>query len=120
MKLKEVFKAELDQIVNKEFRKYVVAILDICPNYIIRCPSSSTGKYHPTDETGENAHMGMIRHIKRVAVFVDEIARMEKHSSIERDILMAGAVLHDVYKQGPASGVIDKYGINTPKGKHIR
>jgi hypothetical protein len=115
MKLKEIFKNELNQINNKEFRAHIVNILDTCSNYIIKCPSSSSGKYHPEDETSQ---FGMIKHIKRVAVFADEVARMERYSSIERDILIAGAILHDVYKNGPTSGVVGKDGLEIPKSKH--
>lgn len=115
MQLKEVFKTELSQIKNREFRFHVIAILDSCSNYIIKCPSSSSGKYHPEDETKE---FGMIKHIKRVAVFADEVARMEKHTPIERDILIAGAILHDIYKNGEASSTIGKDGLAVPKSKH--
>lgn len=91
------FSNELNQIKDSVFRSNVESIINICPDYILRIPSSSTGKYHPTDEIKED---GMIRHVKRMVVFVDEISRMEQLSDWERDILVAGCLLHDIFKNG--------------------
>ena len=105
----EIFDNELKQIKDQEFRKLVEAIIKQCPFYLATIPSSSTGKYHPQDEINEK---GMIYHVKRLLVFVDEIVRMEQLDKLERegidahkptdpqDILIAGAILHDIFKNG--------------------
>lgn len=115
MKFEEVFVNEFRMIKDSQFKSHVFKILKLCPNYVMSIPSSSTGKYHPSDEVGHSR--GMIYHIKRVAVFADEVACMEQHTNIERDIMIAGAILHDVFKNGLSNGKISKEGVNGTASK---
>lgn len=96
-KLIKVFMTELDQLKDKDFRNIIEDMLIKLPDEVLDMPSASSGKFHPTDEIVSD---GMIRHIKRCAVIADEIAKMRKHNDDERDILIAGSILHDIYKQG--------------------
>lgn len=96
--LKEAFFNIIEQIKDKEFKGHVLAIMDRCPNYITAIPSASTGKYHPNDEICPD---GMIRHVNRVALVAQETLRRRTDSpGSDEDILLAGAVLHDSWKQG--------------------
>jgi len=92
-------------IKNEEFRNNVRAILKLCPNYISEIASSSTGKYHPADEIASD---GMLYHIERCVVLAPEIAIMNLHYSDQRDILIAGSILHDLFKNGIPKVVDDK------------
>jgi len=114
----KVFEKELAQITNKEFRDRVLDIIELCPNYVLVVPSSSTGKYHPRDEVG--CEEGMIRHIQRCVVVTTELVRMHKYgsTSIQRDVLIAGSILHDIFKQGEPTDKILSNGIVGHKGKH--
>lgn len=98
----EVFKNEINQIKNKEYKKIFLDILKECPNYVLTIPSSSTGKYHPTDEIKSD---GMIRHIKRLVMIVPDFIRYhqipEDKIDLANDVLVAAAILHDIYKNGP-------------------
>lgn len=96
-KLVEIFKNELDQIISPDFKEFVINKLEQAPDFILDMPSSTTGKYHPADEIGPT---GMVKHIKRCVVIADEIARLEQHSDDEKDILIAGCILHDLFKTG--------------------
>ena len=89
--------------------------MESAPDYIVVTPASSTGKYHPQDEIGEN---GMILHIRRCANIAEEVVRMYDWDIRENDLLIAGSILHDIYKQGLPTNRLDKYGIEVPKVKH--
>lgn len=112
--MKKIFKKELNIIQNESFRKHVEKVIDLCPNYILHIPSSSTGKYHPQDEINKN---GMILHIQRCICIAGELARMEQHTTPEKDVLIAGCLLHDVYKNG-LSHAISNEGVSLTKTKY--
>jgi len=94
----KVFSKEIAQIQNTSFKKYCIELLDQLPQYILTQPSSTGGKYHPTDEIGSD---GMIRHIKRCVLFAKELSIPYELSPIDQDILLAGCIFHDVLKMGP-------------------
>jgi len=97
----EVFANEIAMIKDPVLKKHVIEIIKLCPDYVSRMPSSSTGKYHPPDEVGKENTKGMIIHIKRLCALAPEMAR--KHSDDEypeTNFLVAGAILHDIFKNG--------------------
>lgn len=98
MKFEDIFKNEISLIQNSEFKKHILNIMAGLPTYIMDQPSSTTGKYHPSDEINNN---GMILHIKRCVVFARELCVMRKCTPKEQDILIAGCLLHDALKMGP-------------------
>lgn len=112
------FEKELKMVGNSAFRKHIINIMEQCPNYILNIPSSSTGKYHPEDEV--NVPDGQSRHIKRCCIIADEIARMNQHSDIERDILIASCLLHDIFKNGKTTDKIDANGFDVPSSKYTQ
>ena len=114
-RLIEQFNDLIEVINNEELRKVVHKLLEAAPDYITVCPASSTGKYHPADEIGEN---GMILHIRRCATIAIEVTRMYGWDQDAQDLLIAGSMLHDVYKQGLPTNRLDKHGIEMPKVKH--
>lgn len=56
-------------------------------------PSSSSGKFHPEDERGEN---GAALHTKRVAKISEDLARAFDLTPLETDFMLAASILHDV------------------------
>lgn len=100
-RFKDVFKDELELIEDKEFREFVIHFGNSqALDYFYTIPSSTSGKYHPQDELGEG---GLILHCKRVCQFALEFARMKDMESAERDLLIAAALLHDLYRCGDGS-----------------
>jgi len=83
---------------------FIIVVRDLVysvPDYILSIPSSSTGKYHPKDEINRN---GMKYHIYRCLAFTQETVRMLFLSDEDRDILIAGCILHDAFKNGVTNG----------------
>lgn len=106
-KFLEVFANELALIKDIDLRNHVVNIIKICPDYILRIPSSSTGKYHPPDEVGNE--LGMTVHIKRICALAPEMVRKSKEEVYpETNYLVAGALLHDIFKNGNAEDGVPK------------
>ena len=100
-KLIEIFKNEIAKIQTPGLQEHLKNILNLCPDYISECPSSSTGKYHPADEINPQ---GMTYHVKRCCIFAEEIGRMDDLSPLSIDILLMGCILHDVCKSGIPRG----------------
>jgi len=93
----EVFKNELELIINPAIREFVEECLKQAPDYVFTdCPSSSSGKYHPIEELGPD---GTVLHTKKVFAMAYELSRgldCEQY----RDEICAAALLHDMAKQG--------------------
>ena len=101
----KVFKTELDWIVNPEVRTFAEKCIEATPDYFYSVPASSTGKYHPEYANGDG---GLIRHTKAVCYFAHELLSLEhnkeRFTELERDEIMAAAILHDSYKYGDVKG----------------
>jgi len=100
-RLLKVFHEDISQIKDEKIKDVVIGVIKDAPDYLAEIPSSSTGKYHPGDEICSE---GMIIHVKRCVIAAKEIARMRKHSDEDLDILIAGCLLHDLYKNGKTKG----------------
>ena len=84
-------------IKNINISQWVLAMLDITPQAFWEKATSSTGKYHRADE---NQPGGQIIHTMRVCLVAEHLVRMDELTEIERDILLAAAILHDICKYG--------------------
>lgn len=94
----KIFSNELKLIKNFSIKKFVIECLDEAPDYIfINCPSSSTGKYHSTDEF---TPLGNVLHTQRVVQNCDVMARAFKLEGKDRCLVLGSAILHDIVKQG--------------------
>ena len=64
-------------------------------------PASSTGKYHPSYSLGDG---GLLRHTKAAVRIGYELLQDssigDKYTSIEKDIMLMGLLLHDGIKHG--------------------
>lgn len=93
----KIFKHELDLIMDDEIKEFTIDCMKAAPEYaFIDCPSSSTGKYHPTSELGGD---GNVLHSKRVLAVAYELCR-GLDCEENRDAIIAAALLHDLAKQG--------------------
>lgn len=93
-----IFKDELSLIFDKGIRDLTKACIAAAPDYVFEdCPSSTSGKYHPTDEIAPD---GTILHTKRVFALAYDLA-LGLDVVSERDIILSAALLHDLMKQGP-------------------
>ena len=84
-------------IKNSTISQWTVAMLDLAPSAFWEKASSSTGKYHKVDE---NQPGGQVVHTLRVCLVVEHLVRMDELTEMERDILLAAAILHDICKYG--------------------
>ena len=88
------FANELQLINDKQVREPAEALLGLAPEYFLKIPSSTTGKYHPIDE---NCEGGKAIHVKRVVWLVHELCAMDASSSLEHDLAIAAALVHDLF-----------------------
>jgi len=95
----EIFKIELDYILNPNIRNFTEITLNKLPEYFFSIPASSTGKYHPSYALGDG---GLVRHTKAAVRIAIELFRVDlfKYTEEEKDIIIASLILHDGCKSG--------------------
>jgi DNA polymerase elongation subunit (family B) len=91
----DILKNEINLISNKEIREFVIQTLENAPDYFYEGMASSTGKYHPSCTCKKG---GLIVHVKRVIYFINRMCGGFKIENIERDIVLAAGILHDIAK----------------------
>ena len=96
-KLLHVFAREITRIRNLDAQAVVIALLNQGSDDFLKWQSSSTGKYHPPDEIAE---IGMVLHVKRCAALAQDASRMYELDSIQSDAVLAGCLIHDLWKRG--------------------
>ena len=101
---------EIDQMENGFYRSFTIdAFKNGCPEYFWNLPTSSTGKYHPHDESGKH---GNWIHTKRVFSTYQDSADSLINAGIidsnDKQAGMAAALIHDMFK----------YGFPEAEGKH--
>lgn len=74
---------------------FVLKMLDHAPNTFWELPAS--GRHHPLDERGEH---GNLLHTLRVVDMSLAIVDACSGSQVVKDILVAGAILHDLCRHG--------------------
>ena len=97
LRLVTAMRKEIDKISNKVFRTHVEAIMDEADDFVVDLASSTSGKYHPIDETLPGSN---VLHFRRVFIIAGELAEMYSCTKIERDVMLGAALLHDVFKAG--------------------
>jgi hypothetical protein len=92
-----VFAAELSKISSEEIKAHVSNLLREAHDLNFIRPSSSTGKYHPDHDNGDQ---GLIRHTKAVVRFAQELMRGRPlyDNSGMSDLVYAACILHDMDK----------------------
>ena len=95
--IEQIFKNELNLIKDTQIKGLIVKILSIAPKYFWRIPSSSSGRWHPSDE---NKVGGKVLHTKRSVYIAYHLARMEQLNEFEKDLLIGAMIVHDICCQG--------------------
>jgi len=95
---------ELKLISNPEIAKATSEILEKAPKKFWILPASLSGKYHPEDERKEG---GLIKHTKKVIKIASYLCNIYEINSINKDLIIAACIIHDILKYGDDS--IDTY-----------
>ena len=86
---------------DKVYRGTLKYFKEDCPNYFWTCPASTSGKYHPEDETGKH---GLWLHTKRVnSVYErlsDSLLEQQRMDDYIFDLGRAAVLIHDSYRLG--------------------
>lgn len=95
------FNTEINYIKNERYKKSLINLVELIPDYFFEIAASSTGKYHPSFSLGEG---GLLRHTK-VAVkiaksLLDNPTFGDKYKDSEKDLMLIGLILHDSIKHG--------------------
>lgn len=85
---------EIRQIESESIQSFVRAVL-LNTDIFWLIPSSFSSQYHPPDEHNDG---GNVLHTKRVFRVTKLLADSYGYSGIERDIILAAAIIHDVTK----------------------
>ena len=120
----EMFVEELEYINDESYKKVLLNIINMLPEYWIHEAASSTGKYHPEYALGEG---GLLRHSKAAMRIGYELLNNpcigDKYTAREKDLMLMSLLVHDGLKLGdPQEGytrfdhpifmanfIIDKY-----------
>lgn len=97
----EQFTVELGYIQDETIQEDCRMMIELLPDYFFEVPASSTGKYHPSYTLGEG---GLLRHTKAAVRIAYELLQDacigDKYTSIEKDVMLMGIILHDGLKSG--------------------
>jgi putative nucleotidyltransferase with HDIG domain len=88
---------EINEIASPEIKLFTQHILEAAPEYFWTVPSSSSGKYHPTQSNGGG---GLIRHTKAVVYFAVKLCDVYSITGLEKDYVISACILHDILKYG--------------------
>ena len=102
--MKDQLDACLEQIKNDDIRNWTRDFLmNKVPDYFWVVGASSTGKYHPTYAQNKG---GLIRHERAAVKIAIELIDNDLFDFIdhERDVIIAGLLLHDSFKYGKDKG----------------
>lgn len=95
---KTILNQEIDRIQNTQLRETLIAYFNhVVPDYFWTIPSSSSGKYHSSFDSGEG---GLVRHTKMCVLVAEELLRLEEFNKIDPDCMYAAMLLHDSFKHG--------------------
>ena len=96
-----LFSNELSWMRDDRIREFTAVIIENAPEYFFSVPASSSGKYHPPFDLGEG---GLVRHTRCVAYFAKCMAESMMFSAHDTDLVILGAIAHDIKKQGDGAG----------------
>jgi len=99
--MKQALYAQLKEINDSEIRNFVKIALDNAPEGFWHTPCSGTGKYHPPENQGD---AGLIRHLVKCVYVANDLCKYFNINDIQRDIVIAGTILHDIKKNGDPWG----------------
>lgn len=86
------------------------ASLNNTPDYFYKGWASSTGKYHPACTCKDG---GLVVHVKRAVYITNRLCGGWGLEGLDKDIVLAATILHDIAKVGQGSGPYADY-VNHP------
>ena len=96
----EMFLEELEYIRDKSYKKALLNIINMLPEYFFHEAASSSGKYHPDYALGEG---GLLRHSKAAMRIGYELLENpsigDKYTSREKDLMLMSLIVHDGLKR---------------------
>lgn len=99
------FKSELykriEIIQSKSLANTIKEVLDAADIKFWAAPSSSSGRFHPAEDQGEQ---GLLRHVIKATYVFEQEARRLRFEDYEFDAGMAATILHDIKKNGEPWG----------------
>lgn len=97
-KREEMLYDEIEAIKNPIIRKLVITAFDNVDDRFFIEAASTTAKYHPVFSLGEG---GLVRHTLAVVHFTKRLIQAhDELTDLEKDLLIAAALLHDTCKCG--------------------
>ncbi|MDD4877794.1 MAG: hypothetical protein PHO02_02025 [Candidatus Nanoarchaeia archaeon] len=93
----DIFLDELGKIKDIDIWQFTLSALEAVDDKFYTEPASSSGKYHPPEDNGIG---GLVRHVKKGVIVVEEFARRALFSDMEKDISISAFLLHDSCKDG--------------------
>ena len=87
----------IEWIGDRKKKEFVIAALAAAQSNFYTAPASYSGKYHASESLGDG---GLIRHTRKTALCALELASAAHLSAVEKDDLIAAAVIHDICKGG--------------------
>jgi hypothetical protein len=101
-----LYMTSYNKIDNPVIRDFVKNALDHAPQEFWKAQSSGSGKYHPPEDQGVG---GLIRHLVKCVYTSEELGNFFNISYTDRDIVLAGTLLHDIQKNGIPWGEMTHY-----------
>jgi len=97
-KIKDLLIQEAQKIQDEDIKSRTIMLLDEAPEDFWKNPSSSSGKYHPSDEQGVGGLAIHTLRVVRIAWYL-----LEAHNPVQevKDIILAACLLHDIRRYGP-------------------
>lgn len=102
----KILEKEIKKIRSKDIKKFTEDALSHADSKFWEAPCSSTGKHHPPEDQGKG---GLVRHIKKGNVVLEEFARRAKFTQLELDMAHCAFNLHDICKNGIPWGEYTDY-----------
>ncbi|MFA5887704.1 MAG: hypothetical protein WC852_03265 [Candidatus Nanoarchaeia archaeon] len=96
-----IFLDDLTKIKDASVRTFTESALDAVDDRFYTDSCSSSGKFHPPEDNGLG---GVVRHVKKGIVVVEQFARRAMFSDMEKDIALSAYLLHDSCKNGVVWG----------------
>ena len=97
----EMFIEELEYIKDESYKKSLLNIINMLPEYFFHEAASSSGKYHPEYALGEG---GLLRHSKAAMRIGYELlvnpSIGDKYTNREKDLMLMSLLVHDGLKRG--------------------
>lgn len=93
----DTFLEDLAKIKDNNIRTFTESVLEAVDDKFYTEPCSSSGRFHPPEDNGVG---GVVRHVKKGVVVVEQFARRAMFSDMEKDIALSAYLLHDTCKNG--------------------